>query len=294
MTSPAIALIDAALASNLTQNELKAFLALVRQTLCFGKVSDPLTLKRLSQLSHVRKDRLEPAIESLLDKGLFERTDHLIFDHEYRIPASFLQGANPSFFAPPLPKIGDNFQKSEAFSENRIHTIQTNTILTITDKQADVPVCAVVPTASEEEKAILIRPAEISEEDFKALKPALLTLPSKIAQQVLDLTQLKIQQQQIATTIQSFAGGLIKKARVGGLSITPLQAKAEAVKESTKENHKSDLAPRLNDLRSKIHGLESLRKLAGELDPRSMTLLQAYQAELKQLKDKGFGYDSIR
>lgn len=39
MSSPLIQMIDAALAAELTQNELKAFLALVRQTLAYGKTN---------------------------------------------------------------------------------------------------------------------------------------------------------------------------------------------------------------------------------------------------------------
>ena len=53
-------LIDAALAADLTQNELRVFLALFRQTLCYGKTADPLNMKRLATLTAIRKDRLAP------------------------------------------------------------------------------------------------------------------------------------------------------------------------------------------------------------------------------------------
>ena len=37
-------LIDAALQADLSQNELRVFLVLFRQTLCYGKTHDPLTV----------------------------------------------------------------------------------------------------------------------------------------------------------------------------------------------------------------------------------------------------------
>lgn len=284
MNSPLVQLIDAALMANLKQNELKAFLALVRQTLAYGKVSDPLTIKRLVKLSNVRKDRLEPALQGLLNAGLFESTDHAIFEKEYHVATSFLQGANPSFFAPPLPKIGEDFCKSEAFSEKQIHTIQTNTILTITDKQADVPVCDVVPTAQEE----LQKPEAINQQAFAELLPALKKLPNPQAKNVLALLNIAILDGSIKTTQQRLGGALIKAARANTLDTSALQCPEKPADISSPVHNPKpqpdSLAPRLNDLRSKINGLESLKKLAGELDARSMAQLQAYQIELSQLK----------
>ena len=83
-------LIDAALAADLTQDELRVFLALFRQTLCYGKTADPLNMKRLATLTAIRKDRLAPAIAGVTDKGLFAAQPHPAFEFEYRIPADFL------------------------------------------------------------------------------------------------------------------------------------------------------------------------------------------------------------
>lgn len=64
-------LIDAALAADLTQNELRVFLALFRQTICYGKIRDPLTVNRIAHISQIRKDRLPPALAKILQIGLF-------------------------------------------------------------------------------------------------------------------------------------------------------------------------------------------------------------------------------
>lgn len=278
-------LIDAALKADLPKNSSKVFLAIFSKTVGYGKRKDYMTKGQLAGLTGIRKDRLDAALQTLIDLGLFEVK---CYEHSYCfvIPDCFLLAGEDRFFSPSIPVNGETTQKVGNLPVFRVHTDTTNTEidLTQTNNNVDVPVCTVVPSASQEEKAILIRPVEISEDDFKALKPALLTLPTQIAQQVLDLTQLKIQQQQIATTVQSFAGGLIKKARVGGLNTTPLQAKAEIIKELPKEKPKNELAPRLNDLRSKIHGLESLKKLAGTLDSFSESNLYALQQELLSLQ----------
>ena len=125
-------LIDAALAADLTQNELRVFLALFRQTLCYGKTADPLTLKRLAKLTHIRKDRLIPAIASVLDKGLFDAYPHPIFEHEYRIPPSFQATHAEGFFTPALPKNRENFRFPGDISEKREHTALNLTAMNLT------------------------------------------------------------------------------------------------------------------------------------------------------------------
>lgn len=268
--SAIIQLIDAALAGDLSKNELKTFLALVRQTLCFGKTSDPLTIKRLIHLTKVRKDRLELAISNILNKGLFTRVNHPIFEHEYHVHPQFLLNNPTTFFAPSPPKIRENFRETDAFSENQNHTIQTNTEINLTTNKA--PVCAVTPTAE------LKKPDAVHEQAFAELVPALKKLPSHQAQQVLDLVSLAIKDGSIKTTQQRLGGGLIKAAKNGTLDTSPLQVKTTEPPKPTPIDHRYQ-----HDLISKIRGLENLKQLAKELDPSSEAQLQAWQQQLKQL-----------
>lgn len=271
MSSPAIQLIDAALAADLTQNELKAFLALVRQTLCFGKTSDPLTIKRLVYLTHVRKDRLATVIDSLLEKGLFNRTEHLIFDHEYHVPDQFLNGVDGAFFASSAPKIRENFRKEEAISENQIHTNTTITDINLTDKQASVPVCAVTPSAIE-------KPNAVNQQAFIDLLPALKKLPLAQANDVLALLNLAIQDGSIRSSQQQLGGGLIKAAKAGTLDTSALKrTQPTEVPAPIDNSHQQELM-------SKIRGLESLKQLAGSLDGRSEAQLATWKSELSQLQ----------
>jgi hypothetical protein len=96
--------IEAALNADLTQNELKAFLAIFHQTLCYGKTCDALTLKRVAQIAHVRADRLTPALRSIADKGLIEVDDHAVFGQAFSIPQPLLNQYPSGFFVPALPK----------------------------------------------------------------------------------------------------------------------------------------------------------------------------------------------
>lgn len=102
--SLAIALIDAALGADLNKNELKTFLVLFRQTLCYGKTSDALTFKRVAKLSGIRKDRIKPALQRLVSTGLFEATPHKLYEHAYRIAAPLLAQLDGDFVALPVPK----------------------------------------------------------------------------------------------------------------------------------------------------------------------------------------------
>lgn len=104
--SLAIPVIDAALAADLNKNELKTFLVLFRQTLCFGKTYDALTFKRLAKLSGIRKDRIKPTLKRLVSVGLFEATPHKLFEHTYTLAPHFLVQSDAGFNAPSYPENG--------------------------------------------------------------------------------------------------------------------------------------------------------------------------------------------
>lgn len=271
-------LIEAALKADLPKNSSKVFLAVFSKTVGYGKRRDYMTKNQLAGLTGIRKDRLDAALQTLIDLGLFEAKH---YEHSYRfvIPDCFLVAGEDRFFSPSFPVNGEAPQKVGNLPENRVHTDTINTEIDLTQtNKAPAPVCAVTPSAFEE-KAILVRPAEISEDDFRALKPALLTLPATTAQQVLDLTQLKIQRGIVRETVQKCAGYLITQARIGKLNTSELQPKIpEAVTPAPTDNrHKQDLL-------SKIRGLESLKQLAGSLDGRSEAQLATWKSELTQLQ----------
>jgi len=104
MTSLYRALNDAIFDKNLNKNQLLVANAMMNQTLGYGKTSDPLTDKRLSAITGIRLDRLRPAINTVVKKGLFDRKPHKRFGHEYSIGQTFLEAHQDDVYTPAIPK----------------------------------------------------------------------------------------------------------------------------------------------------------------------------------------------
>lgn len=120
--------IEAALQADLSQNELRAFLVLFHQTLCYGKTHDALTLKRVAQLAHVRVDRITPALRAIADKGLIEIEAHAVFGQTFSIPPVLLQRAPSGFVVPALPKNRKPPPQNSNSSPEKQVTITTKTL----------------------------------------------------------------------------------------------------------------------------------------------------------------------
>ena len=114
---------QAAIEANVGKNAYKVFLALLEQTLGYGKSTDRLTDNRLAYLSKVRIDRFRPAVQAVLACGVFEQTPAKKFQFRYTIGQSFLEKyPDLEFYTPALPKKRADFRKTEAISEKERHT----------------------------------------------------------------------------------------------------------------------------------------------------------------------------
>ena len=85
------------------KNELLVFIVLMNQTLGYGKTSDPLTDKRLAQLTGIRLDRLRVALKSVVYNGLFDRKPHQQYGYEYTVGSDFLQAYQGKASLPFIP-----------------------------------------------------------------------------------------------------------------------------------------------------------------------------------------------
>ncbi len=266
-------LIEAALKADLPKNSSKVFLAVFSKTVGYGKRRDYMTKNQLAGLTGIRKDRLDAALQTLIDLGLFE-VKH--YEHSYRfvIPDGFLVAGEERFFSPSFPVNGEVTQKVGDLPEKRVHTDTINTEIDLTQtNKTPVPVCAVTPTAQAIEK-----PSAVNQQAFIDLLPALKKLPNQQANDVLALLNLAIQDGSIRSSQQQLGGGLIKAAKAGTLDTTPLKRTQPTEAHAPVDNrHKQELM-------SKIRGLESLKQLAGSLDERSAMQLANWQNELSQLQ----------
>jgi hypothetical protein len=112
-------------------------MALSSQTLGYGKISDPLTDKRLAKITGIRLDRLRSAVNAVVKKGLFDRKPHKRFGYEYSIGQDFLQEYQYKVNAPtllqsslsseiqnPLFRNTDDLtQMGQPLPEKRTHTV---------------------------------------------------------------------------------------------------------------------------------------------------------------------------
>jgi phage replication O-like protein O len=99
---------SAAIDAKLNKNELLIFNALMSQTLGFGKCSDPLTDKRLAELTGIRLDRLRPALKGFLKRDIFFRVEHKRYGYEYCIAEHFFDDRlNKKIYTPHYANNGE-------------------------------------------------------------------------------------------------------------------------------------------------------------------------------------------
>ena len=261
-------LIDAALAAELSQNELRVFLALLRQTLCYGKASDALTYKRLVNLTHVRKDRLLPALQKILDCHLFTQSPHKTFEQSFHIHADFLTSTQGQIYAPVIPKKRNTFRASEAISEKTTHTV-----LIVTKHK---PNTTTVLNANE-----LPYPPSFSPKMQQAATKMLDGLTPDTARDCLLLLSQRLQKGGIISPL-GYLYQLVQAARQQRLdysSLQPTQPIPPAI------NPKAGLCARLQALEADIQALDRLYQLADTpMDAPTLRQRQLKLSEYQQLR----------
>ena len=261
-------LIDAALAADLSQNELRIFLALFRQTLCYGKASDPLTLRRLIDLTHIRKDRLIPALNRLLERGIFNQTPHRKHEHRYSIAAHWLENAQ-GIYAPSLHKTDTTFRETEALSVEQNHTLNN---LNIINQTSTTKAQSAVKTES------LPYPPSFNAAQRQNAARIVDGLPPEQARDCLLLLSKQLKTKTIHSPL-GYLHYLAKSARQNALetsSLTPDDAPDLKAQQRNKQ--------RMQYLQAEIRGLDALFKQAGTpLDKASTLRREAWVREYQQL-----------
>ena len=274
-------LIDAALAADLTQNELKMFLVLFRQTICYSKKSDPLRLSSLIHYSHIRKDRLLPALQKLLQTGLFTRKPHPENEHEYSIAEEYLAPYVDGFFAPALRKNGSDFRPTEAISEKQTHTTKTHTFFN--------------PTTTS-----LPYPENWNEQERRSAAHILDGLNPDDARDCLLILSRSMQARSVPSPL-GYLHNLVKAARAGRLNRSVLQkqpvptptqtvspstasASTSTASASASSTPPEDLKQRLWAISEEIRSLDRLFAFAGEpMDSKTAAKKAQLVAEYQRL-----------
>lgn len=259
-------LIDAALAADLSQNALRVFLALFRQTLCYGKTSDPLSLNRLVQLTHIRKDRVLPAVQVLLEKGLFTAQAHRLYGHTYSIHPHFLNQAAMPVYAPHLPKIRQTAPKSAPISEKRVETTNNPTL----NKPNNLDTAENLPYPP----SFTTQQRQTAAQWLDGLSPDMASNCLRLLQQALQLGKVKSPLGYLHTLIQA-----ARQNRLDCSHLAPLP----------KTIHKPQqvLHAQLQELTQRIQHLDQLYQLAQQpMDTQTQRQRAQWLTEVEILKEK--------
>ena len=289
--SLALDLIDGALAANLSQNELKVFLVLFRQTIGFGRPCDPLTPGRIGYIAHIRSDRVPVALQAVLDTGLFYTQPHAEHDLLYRINDELI-AANHGVYAPYLrPQYRQaSSKKQNSTPEKRVHTVTETTFIhlpTTTESETNSPPKPEPETPpSKLEQSELPYPPSFMPEQRKTAANWLDGLKPEDARDCLRVLQQAIQRGKVRSPL-GYLHHLIQLARQQKLNRSGLEPPPTSAPAPTAIDPTIALRKQLQSLAQDIQQLDSLYRLANEpMDAVTAQKRAAWVADYQRLKQQ--------
>ena len=291
--SLALDMIDAAMAADLTPNEHKVFLILFRQTICYGRKTDNLCIPQFVKLTGIRKDRLLPAIASVLGKGLFEVSPSREFQHRYRIPAKFLAPYRNGFYPPNVPQKRDDSRSTEGVSEKQNNTGINTTGFTHTTP-ADPAATTSTNSANQADSAPprpdLPYPPQLSPHHRRTASRLLHRLKFEDARDCLLVLHHVMQTQHVRSPL-GYLQHLIRSVQEGTFDrsvLPPLPLDQNTPLAPSSVRHVQAMLEakqqRLRYLQAEIRGLDALYQKAGiPMDEASAARRADYVAEYQQL-----------
>ena len=291
--SLALDMIDAAMAADLTPNEHKVFLILFRQIVGYGRKTDLLCIPQFVRLTGIRKDRLLPAIASVLGKGLFEVSPSREFQHRYRIPAKFLAPYQSGFYPPNVPQKRDDFRSTEAISEKQNNTgINTTgfTHTTTADPAATTSTNSANQADSAPPRPDLPYPPQLSPHHRRTASRLLHRLKFEDARDCLLVLHHAMQTQHVRSPL-GYLQHLIRSVQEGTFDrsvLPPLPLDQNTPLAPSSVHHVQAMLAakqqRLRYLQAEIRGLDALYQKAGiPMDEASAARRADYVAEYQQL-----------
>ena len=287
--SLALDMIDAAMAADLTPNEHKVFLILFRQTVGYGRKTDNLCIPQFVRLTGIRKDRLIPAIASVLGKGLFEVSPSREFQHRYRIPAKFLAPYQSGFYPPNVPQNRIDSRSTEGVSEKQNNTGINTTGFTHTTT-ANPTADPANQTNSTPPRPDLPYPPQLSPHHRRTASRLLHRLKFEDARDCLLVLHHAMQTQHVRSPL-GYLQHLIRSVQEGTFDrsvLPPLPLDQNTPLAPSSVHHVQAMLEakqqRLRYLQAEIRGLDALYQKAGiPMDEASAARRADYVAEYQQL-----------
>ena len=291
--SLALDMIDAAMAADLTPNEHKVFLILFRQTVGYGRKTDLLCIPQFVRLTGIRKDRLIPAIASVLGKGLFEVSPSREFQHRYRIPAKFLAPYQSGFYPPNVPQNRIDSRSTEGVSEKQNNTGINTTGFTHTTTAITAENSAATTANSADAappRPDLPYPPQLSPHHRRTASRLLHRLKFEDARDCLLVLHHAMQTQHVRSPL-GYLQHLIHSVQEGTFDrsvLPPLPLDQNTPLAPTSVHHVQAMLAakqqRLRYLQTEIRGLDALYQKAGmPMDEASAARRADYVAEYQQL-----------
>ena len=279
--------LDAAIDADLSQNELRIFLVIFRQTLCYSRAVDALTISSLVFLTRIRKDRLLPALARLLSRGLVEVRADAEYENAYSIPADLLQKHANTVSEPKLPTNRNPAPPTDAVSAKQKHTVLDHSSVYL--KTTTTNHCKSQSDEKLDTQA-LPYPPSFCPAECQSAAAMLDGLAPEVARDCLLILQAKLTAGGIKSPL-GYLHQLTHAARTGTLNRrslqtpTPNQTSARSSGESTATPTLAEQKERLRTLVEEIRSLDALFAQAKTaMDARSAARRAAWLAEYNALR----------
>ena len=236
-----------------------------------------------------RKDRLLPAIASVLGKGLFEVSPSREFQHRYRIPAKFLAPYQSGFYPPNVPQNRIDSRSTEGVSEKQNNTGINTTGFTHTTT-ANSTADPVNPADSAPPRPDLPYPPQLSPHHRRTASRLLHRLKFEDARDCLLVLHHAMQTQHVRSPL-GYLQHLIRSVQEGTFDrsvLPPLPLDQNTPLAPSSVHHVQAMLEakqqRLRYLQAEIRGLDALYQKAGiPMDEASAARRADYVAEYQQL-----------
>lgn len=291
--------LTALLTDDLSKNELKVGIALIIQTIGYGKRTNNLTMKRLANITGINIrggiDRIEKPIQTLVNNGWIEQQEHKgrDYDYTYQLPEKFFQGQTVErFFAPGIPVTEEAPQALGKVPQSlRTYRVKTNTDLNPTQTKPAPKATTANQTASRsrdlnqnpiatDNLQTLAYPQQFDPSTRQAAANILDGLPPQDANDCLKILTTALSTQSIQKPL-GYLHNLAKAARNGTLDRSNLQA------QQPKPNNTPNLQERLRTLGAELQGIDNLYQRAGiPMDNITASKRAALITEYQQLQQQ--------
>lgn len=217
-------LLQAATQARLSKQESQVFLVLMSKTIGYKKWQDDIAMSQLVKLTQMRSDKINLALESLIEKGLIEILGQGRYGKIYAIAQTF----QTVFFSSPQTRENIPLNQGSTHPKPENHTPNR-----VTDNKHHKQ------QLNKEHHNTLNLPPELSPQQKQQAQQQLKSLPQQLAQQCLTILKQALKRGHVKS-IMAYFMSLIRQAKQSTLdtsSITTAKPKPKRHAENSIRQH---------------------------------------------------------